>query len=262
MPIDVESPPNDVRLTEPEFVFQPSAWKDSLKNPEDLLGLSTTVLSERLQIFTEAFTNRIKDTLQLKLNKDFGTKVAKFLRQNQEKESVWPLKFPLSASDLIAEQGLLAVFVFRNSEKSGILEAIDLSYFNKGVLTRNYWSRRMSDPQLRETAPKALNKVTVAFKKQLKAIPMATEGNIRFAFDKTVSDIDFAALELLLKSKGQNSVFDAYEINKKDIRYKSTLAKSSLDTVISKIKKSGIKIDARPIPGDDPLVQISNKIAQ
>lgn len=252
-----------LQRTNEKYHIHPGKFANQANPTDTVLASTETTLAERVGLYTAALQKRL-GSAELDFNKTWSAQVINFLQEatgvgQMTRATLWPPPISLGESTLNGEDGFVFVFVVRGSDKSSVLDKVDLMRLRGSRFTRSYWSRNLNDPTQKEPVAKILDKVTTHFIKQYKSvIPKKEDGKIHFVFDKKVSDRDVAKIEAVLRpaALGWDILLVPYEVNKTDIRYTSPVEARKLNKVIARINKEVPSVYARAIPGKSDAIQV------
>lgn len=261
LPADVQIAMPQTSLTLKPGVMPPTK---SIGNVVPDLNSLTTPLSERLGLFAGHSLKTIK--LNTEWNGEWAKAVLQFingsaaLKEFTANKEVWPPAAPFASSILGKKEGLILFFSFRNSEKTSVLEKIDFIQFRSGRTSRYYWTRELNDPGLKLSATVALDKVIETFNKTLLISTPDTEvmDGLKFYVSKKVKERDLAQLESFIKTfkANSNKILVPYDISKEEIRFTSSIPKTSAGEILEKIKAGNAPFFARVVPSDAGIIQI------
>ena len=260
-------PPEAVPQSEQEgsyYHFKPAS-ASNIKPTEFQLSSLESSLPDRATVFASLTLSKLS-SLRVHSNVAWAREVVVFLEGAGKLQTVraqnrpWPPSVTLAASPLLQKQGVVAVFTVRNSEKSGILEKLDLARFAQGHLIRSYWSRSIQDPALTEKVPKVFERMTTHFLKQIKSPKIQNhDGVIRLIVDKKVPEKELAAVEGILRSYvvGNDNILVPYEVTRADVRYFTPVVNTRIDRLLDRIKKDVPGVHARAVPGEGGYITLA-----
>jgi hypothetical protein len=231
----------------------------------DKLNALDTPLGERLGLLMGYIGKRLGST---KYSSEYALSVMNFINNSGTLEKgltqgrpPWPPVTGFALSPLAKQNGIIAVFSFRNGDKTGILSSIDLTRIDSGSIVRSYWSRNLNDPTASDKTSEAVEKIISHFQKsQAAPKPGRRENRLRIAIDRRVSERDLAQIESTIKTLATSPSeipLIPIAVDRNDIRYQTPIDVGQSDSFLAKLKTALPALNARKISNEAGLVQIT-----